>query len=328
MQKIIFVIIMAIIFNNNQVFAANEDKAREDFYRNVATITNIPWYILAAIDQFEKNIITSRKELDKDKMKKRLTYFSFPLRNWVGELNPNITDQSLVSIEFFAGLGDDGDGDNKADPYNDSDVFYTLTKQLKKYGNSEEEIWERVWDYYGNDRTVTIIKQTAELFKHFQTISLEEKKFPLPKYAKYTYKSTWGDARGWGGRRIHEGTDIFAGYGTPVQSVSFGIIETMGWNLYGGWRVGIRDINNIYYYYAHLAGFKKGLKAGDIVKPGDIIGYVGSSGYGKPGTSGKFPPHLHFGMYKYNGKTEWAFDPYPYLKRWEKDLKSKKESAN
>jgi peptidoglycan LD-endopeptidase LytH len=54
---------------------------------------------------------------------------------------------------------------------------------------------------------------------------------------------------------------------------------------------------------------------------------VGSSGYGPPGTSGKFPPHLHYGMYKDNGFTEWSFDPYPHLKMWERQerLKAQKK---
>ena len=85
----------------------------------------------------------------------------------------------------------------------------------------------------------------------------------------------------------------------------------MGWNEYGGWRIGIRDNHNTYHYFAHLAYFDKGIKEGDIVEPGTLLGFVGSTGYGKEGTSGKFPPHLHYGLYKYNGKTEWAFDPYP-----------------
>ena len=95
-------------------------------------------------------------------------------------------------------------------------------------------------------------------------------------------------------------------------------MEFIRWLAYG-----IRDIYNIYHYYAHLNGYADDLKLGDIVKPGDVLGSVGSSGYGPPGTSGKFPPHLHYGMYKDNGYSEWAFDPYPYLRRWEKMARSK-----
>jgi len=53
---------------------------------------------------------------------------------------------------------------------------------------------------------------------------------------------------------------------------------------------------------------------------------VGSTGYGKEGTSGKFPPHLHYGIYKFNGRTEWAFNPYPALLQWEKEAKKQKSS--
>ena len=60
------------------------------------------------------------------------------------------------------------------------------------------------------------------------------------------------------------------------------------------------------------------LKEGDIVKPGQLIGYVGSSGYGKEGTSGKFPPHLHFGFYKFDGRREWSFNPYRFLRKWKR----------
>ena len=128
---------------------------------------------------------------------------------------------------------------------------------------------------------------------------------------------------------MHEGTDLFAHHGTPVKSVCYGVIEVKGWNRFGGWRIGIRDLNNVYHYYAHLGGFNKKLNIGDVVKPGDVVGWVGSSGYGKPGTAGKFPPHLHYGMYKYNGKTEWAFDPFPHLRKWEQqEWKKKKEEVS
>ena len=75
----------------------------------------------------------------------------------------------------------------------------------------------------------------------------------------------------------------------------------------------------MYHYYAHLSGFSKQIEQGKVVSPGEIIGWVGNSGYGKPGTQGKFPPHLHYGLYRDGGLTDWSFDPYPYLLRWERE---------
>ena len=150
-----------------------------------------------------------------------------------------------------------------------------------------------------------------------QKIDLPKRHFPVDMDYNYSYNNTWGHRRGFGGNRIHEGTDIFADFGTPVKASTYGVVELKGWNVYGGWRIGVRDIHNIYHYYAHLHQYDKELKIGDVVQPGETIGTVGSTGYGPPGTSGKFPPHLHYGMYRDNGKVEWSFDPYPYLKTWE-----------
>ena len=165
----------------------------------------------------------------------------------------------------------------------------------------------------------------AKIYKEFETLNLDENAFPLALQADFSYRSTWGVSRGWGGRRMHEGTDLFASYGVPVKSTTYGLVETMGWNDFGGWRVGIRDIHNTYHYYAHLSGFNKEIKEGDIIEMGTVIGYVGSSGYGKEGTSGKFAPHLHYGMYKYNGRIEWAYNPYPSLVRWEQEERNAKK---
>jgi len=198
---------------------------------------------------------------------------------------------------------------------------------ISKKGVSPTDIGIGIWEYYRNDRSVKRIRQFARIYSTFGTLDLHEHSFILPLGGDYTYRSTWGAARSYGGYRIHEGTDLFAHYGMSVRSAAYGIIEQMGWNRYGGWRVGIRDLNNVYHYYAHLSGFNKKLKVGDVVKPGDVIGWVGSSGYGKPGTQGKFPPHLHYGMYRDNGLTEWSFDPYPYLRKWEREERKRRKSA-
>lgn len=288
---------------------------RMELYKKVETVTQIPWYYLAAIDQYERSVRLARRDLPKAE---GIMGIYFRPEQWAGFTNPNSSDENPVSIQFFDGLGVDGDGDGKASINNDEDVLYSFAHYLLSYGTDPENLKIGLWNYYKRDRAVGIIDGKAKIYRHFGRIDLDKHVFPVPIRSNHSYRTTWGDARGWGGRRIHEVTDIFAGYGVPVRATNYGIVEMKGWNRYGGWRIGIRDINNTYHYFAHLTGFARDIRVGQVVEPGKIIGGVGSSGYGPPGTSGKFPPHLHYGMYKDNGYTEWSFDPYPYLRLWER----------
>jgi peptidoglycan LD-endopeptidase LytH len=290
---------------------------RFELFQQTEAVTNIPWYYLAAVDQYERSLRFARKDRDKPSFDKAISIYIEP-NKWVGPLNPNKNDQNPKSIAFFDGIGRDGNGDGKANFKTDEDILAAFSNFVLEYGIDHDNFKLALWDYYKRDKTVSIIMGKAKIYKHFGTIHLNDRAFPLPLRFNYSYNNTWGDARGWGGRRMHEGTDIFADYGVPVRATSYGIIEMKGWNRFGGWRVGIRDINNTYHYFAHLSGFAKDLNVGQIVEPGKVIGGVGSTGYGPPGTSGKFPPHLHYGMYKDNGVSEWSFDPYPHLKMWEK----------
>lgn len=293
---------------------------RMHLYKKVETVTQIPWYYLAAVDQYERSIRQVRKDLPKPT---GTIAIYFPAEIWAGLTNPDSTDENPGTIQFFNGMGIDGNGDGKASLKNDEDVLFAFAKFLLSYGVDHDNIKIGLWNYYHRDETVSVIAGKAKIYRHFGRLNLDEHAFPMPIRSNHSYRSTWGDARGWGGRRIHEGTDIFAGYGVPVRATNYGIVEMKGWNKFGGWRIGIRDINNTYHYFAHLSGFAKDIYVGQIVEPGKIIGSVGSSGYGPPGTSGKFPPHLHYGMYKDNGKTEWSFDPYPHLARWEREERFK-----
>jgi murein DD-endopeptidase MepM/ murein hydrolase activator NlpD len=307
--------------DNKQIFTK-----RLELFEKVSLLTGIPWYYLAAIDQYESSLNITRKHPPRQGILG--VYISES--DWVGPLNPNQIDMHPLSIALFRGLGKDGSGDGLADRNNDLDLLAAVTTFISAHGIQEEDLQIGLWDYYQNSRSVQRIKQFAQIYAANLTLNLYEHSFPLPIRSNYSYKSTWGASRGWGGLRIHEGTDLFAGYGVPVISTSHGIIEVMGWNPFGGWRIGIRDLNNVYHYYAHLSSFNKNIKKDDIVKPGQIIGWVGSSGYGKPGSSGKFPPHLHYGLYRDNGMTDWSFDPYSYLRKWEREdklrLKGKKNT--
>ncbi|WP_312110520.1 M23 family metallopeptidase [Brevibacillus reuszeri] len=293
-------------------------KKRLQLFQRMESLYGIPWTYLAAIDQYERMMKIRKKQSKQTAPSSRLTAIDIPWDRWSGTLNPDEEDMNPVSIQFFNGMGVDGNGDGKADRHNDLDALTSIIHYLSAYGFSHDDWQIGLWSYYQRDRSVKTIRQFAQVYGKYQHLHLDDRHFPIPARYEYSYRSTWGDARGWGGRRIHEGTDIFASYGTPVLSTAYGVIEVIGWNRYGGWRIGMRDMGNVYHYFAHLSSFKKGLKPGDIVEPGQVIGYVGSSGYGKPGTAGKFPPHLHYGMYRETGGPDWAFDPYPYLRRWER----------
>ena len=132
-----------------------------------------------------------------------------------------------------------------------------------------------------------------------------------------SFEDSFGEARTFGGDRQHEGCDIMAsnnkaGY-FPVFSVSDGTIENIGWLTLGGYRIGIRSSGGIYYYYDHLDSYAKGLSEGSQVQAGQLLGFMGDSGYGEEGTKGQFPVHLHFGIY--TGKAEKGRDPYWILER-------------
>lgn len=295
----------------------NERLAR---YQSVASITGTRWSYLAAIDQFERSL----KVVHPDPP--NAVSFRFPDVLWGGLGNPHLPEEDVRLINLFGGWGIDADGDGRASQDSPLDVLTALGRFLHRFGNEHEDFQKALQWLYRDEKKVRIILGFERLIAHYGRLDLHEKRFVIDRRYHYSYTHTFGASRGWGGRRIHEGEDIFAGYGTPVLSASYGYVEVIGWNNYGGWRIGIRDLNNVYYYYAHLSRFAKGLKEGDLVKPGEVIGYVGSSGYGPPGTNGKFPPHLHFGMYRYTGKYEWAFDPTPYLRRWEKEASARNQS--
>ncbi|MBL0386294.1 M23 family metallopeptidase [Tumebacillus sp. ITR2] len=284
--------------------------------------TRVPWYFLAAVNQYEMGIHWQKNRQNPNPSTIKI---EVPVDKWRGPVNPQMEDNNPMTIKLFGGIGLDGNGDKKADRTDPVDELFTMAKFLGRDGSDEESVRRALWDYYQDGTVVDRITGFAHIFQSEGTLEIKGNSFPIPLRYNYSYRSTWGDARGWGGRRSHEGCDIFANTGTPVLSTAYGVVEVAGWNKFGGWRIGIRDLNNVYHYYAHLSGFEKGMKRGSLVKPGQVIGYVGSSGYGRPGTSGKFAPHLHYGMYRDTGAREWAFDPTPHLRKWEREDRTAKK---
>ncbi len=124
---------------------------------------------------------------------------------------------------------------------------------------------------------------------------------PIAAGYGYSHCDDFGVSRSFGFRRKHLGNDLMGGLGTPVVAVEGGIVEAMGWNRYGGWRIGIRSADSKrYYYYAHLqkdTPFAPGLQEGDVVQAGDLIGFMGRTGYSdKENVNNIETVHLHFGI--------------------------------
>ncbi len=124
---------------------------------------------------------------------------------------------------------------------------------------------------------------------------------PIAKGFPYNDFDDFGVARSYGYRRQHLGHDMMGQVGTPIIAVESGYVEAIGWNQYGGWRLGIRSFDGKrYYYYAHLRKnypYHKSLSQGSIVTAGDVIGYLGRTGYSRnENTNNINEPHLHFGL--------------------------------
>ena len=124
---------------------------------------------------------------------------------------------------------------------------------------------------------------------------------PIAKNYSFSHYDDFGASRSYGFKRTHLGNDLMGSIGTPIIAVESGTIEHLGWNQYGGWRIGIRSFDGKrYYYYAHLRKdhpYAAGLIEGGKVTAGDVIGYLGMTGYSiKENVNNINIPHLHFGM--------------------------------
>jgi len=144
---------------------------------------------------------------------------------------------------------------------------------------------------------------------------------------QFFFENSWHARRTFQGERLHEGCDIFgreekSGY-YPILSMTDGIVEKVGWLPLGGYRIGIRSPGGGYFYYAHLSSYAREFQTGEQIKAGEVLGFLGDTGYGEEGTAGKFVPHLHLGIYvRTQTEEEHALNPYPVLQFLQKRQKN------
>ncbi len=124
-------------------------------------------------------------------------------------------------------------------------------------------------------------------------------------------RDTFTDARSQG--RVHDAIDIMADAGTPVLAVADGTVEKLFDSERGGFTIYQFEPSGRWcYYYAHLQRYADGLAEKQVIKRGEVIGYVGSTG-----NASADAPHLHFEVHVLGPEKQWwkgeSINPYPLL---------------
>jgi peptidoglycan LD-endopeptidase LytH len=136
---------------------------------------------------------------------------------------------------------------------------------------------------------------------------------PVHGMSRSQLRNSFDEGRA-GGLRKHEALDIVAARGTPVRSVENGRIAKLFKSVAGGLTIYVFDPTEMFaYYYAHLDRYADGLREGQEVGRGEVIGYVGSTG-----NAAEDAPHLHFAIFQLDADRKWwqgaPINPYHVLR--------------
>lgn len=219
------------------------------------------------------------------------------------------TPQHVNWIELLAVLGTKYGGDWNGYKAADMD---SVTERLKT-GETGANIMEGYenFDYFLEAYDAVLSGFLGEFEKdlvcHRTGLILPKESYGLKVFAPiaegfdFNHFDDFGNSRSYGYKRLHLGNDLHGSIGVPITAVEGGIIEEIGWNQYGGWRIGIRSYDSKrYYYYAHMRKdhpYAPGLEQGVEVQAGDVIGYLGMTGYSREENVNNMKvPHLHFGI--------------------------------
>ncbi len=210
-------------------------------------------------------------------------------------------------------------------PFGEAICAFMVEEEYDLTEKNPKQLTFQKWNDLKEAMTEQKPVEFAKLSSAYETVLADAVYFPIPQgdsveSENYAYENSWGAERTYGGERSHEGTDLMGGENEsgffPVVSVSDGVVEHVGWLELGGWRIGIRAPGGAYFYYAHLSGYDHEFAVGEKVCAGELLGFMGDSGYSKvPGTVGNFAVHLHFGIYiRTDHYEELSVNPYWILR--------------
>jgi murein DD-endopeptidase MepM/ murein hydrolase activator NlpD len=160
--------------------------------------------------------------------------------------------------------------------------------------------------------SAVVAPPAKEFGEEVETLRARSLTLPVQGIKRDDLRDTFNEMRG--STRRHEALDVLAPRNTPILAVEDGKIARLFLSDAGGITIYHTDPTETYcYYYAHLERYADGLKEGDSIKRGQVIGYVGTTGNAPRDT-----PHLHFAIFKMTDEKKWwqgtAIDPYSVLR--------------
>ncbi|KAA6446987.1 M23 family metallopeptidase [Bacillus swezeyi] len=225
-----------------------------------------------------------------------------------GLVNVDYTDLSV--IRKGNGYGVDGDGDGKADPYNLTDAIYSTANYLSKNGFTKDP-YKAIFNYNHADWYVKKVMNAADRFHTQATYKTAEGSVPVSNDTMFTLPAKGRVSSGFGGRwgSMHYGIDIAGKGKIPVVAAADGIVsrsyrsDSYGHVIFIKHSIKGKSYETV---YAHLAS--RAVRQGTIVKRGQFIGYMGSTGH----STGQ---HLHFEVHEgsWNYSKSNAKNPALYL---------------
>ena len=258
-------------------FANDENEEKEDNF--------IKWIDFNVTS--EAMNLTSKLDIDSHNSNSEIKY------NWI-ELLSYLACKCGGDFDNFK----KSDLDKLVEKLQNGETIEELTKDLKYYNYYYEAYSAILSNFIGNYSIESPNENGETTFTKKYGIKVF---LPIAKNYSFSHYDDFGKSRSYGFQRTHLGNDLMGNIGTPIVAVESGVIEHLGWNQYGGWRIGIRSFDTKrYYYYAHLRKdhpYSENLQEGDTVKAGDVVGYLGMTGYSiKENVNNINVPHLHFGM--------------------------------